>query len=384
MKSESHSKTFCARLTPVGRGAVAVIALQGPDAETVLDRLFHPINGKTYSQTSPRKIIYGIWEPTKEDLVILRRENLNFEIHCHGGNSAPSAILASLADLKISEKPAVEFLTGHGDAWTVSVESALAKAPTERTARIILNQLALLPTTIKNVVELIRSGQTEIAVSRIDSLLTSSQLSKHLLKPRSIVLCGQPNVGKSSLVNAIVGFQRAIVHDAAGTTRDVVSQRSAINGWPVELKDTAGLRESTNDIEAKGIEKAKTQIQISDLKVCAFDLSSRWSEEDQNLLDEIGPDVIVHNKADLVDTSGDSDERPDGIMTSVESGVGIEDLIGKLGTYLELELPATKPCLVSESQFDCLEKALETIQTRSDFDQSEIVESILSAGLTRD
>ena len=328
-----------------------MIAVQGPSAESVLDQNFRPINGRLFSQTSPRKIVYGVWKPTGEDLVVLRQANYSFEIHCHGGTSAPTAITKSLTESNVPEQSASDFLRSQTDAWTVDVQTALSQAPTERTSTIILNQLEILPIEINEIVQLIRDDKIEPATRRIQSLLDWSEFSKHLIQPRSIVLCGQPNVGKSSLVNAMVGFQRAIVHSVAGTTRDVVSQQTAIDGWPVELKDTAGLRESNNDIETIGIEKARSQIETADLKIAVFDFSSPWTNQDQKLLEAIDPDVIVHNKSDL---AGDVGQRPAGLQTSVETGMGIDRLISEIGSRVVSRIPPVdKAILVSQEQVDC-------------------------------
>ena len=200
-------------------------------------------------------------------------------------------------------------------------------------------------------------------------MLAWSELSIHLTNPRTIVLCGQPNVGKSSLVNAIVGFQRAIVHSVAGTTRDVVSQLTAIDGWPVELKDTAGLRDSSDSIEAIGIEKAKAQIESADLRICVFDFSSPWGESDQQLLETIKPELIVHNKVDLPS----NDERPDGIETSAETGVGIQKLIAETGKLLTPALPHTgEAVLVSQDQVNCFQQAIAILDSGGDTDAAAI------------
>jgi tRNA modification GTPase len=155
------------------------------------------------------------------------------------------------------------------------------------------------------------------------------------------VLCGQPNVGKSSLVNAIVGFQRAIVHDVPGTTRDVVSQSTAIAGWPVSLRDTAGLRESEDLIESKGIEKAKTEIEFADVVVCVFDGSRSWTAEDQAILDSIQPHLVVGNKIDRVASSpSNMPKASDFLKTSATTGQGVENLIAKIANVMVPDSPS--------------------------------------------
>ena len=114
-----------------------------------------------------------------------------------------------------------------------------------------------------------------------------------------MVLAGRPNVGKSSLMNALAGHGRSIVHHAPGTTRDAVTLTTAIDGWPVELCDTAGLRPAGDALESAGIERAQERLARADLVVLVCDQSMPWSAEDQALLDQWPEAVLVHNKCDL-------------------------------------------------------------------------------------
>ena len=351
---DDHSKTTCSLLTPSGRGAVAVIALNGSDAEEVLDANFKPANGKLYSAQQSRKIVYGVWKSTSEDLVVYRRPfdtAANFEVHCHGGNMASRAIISDLESAGIEQISAAKFIgrsqnqsvgQSVGASWKSDILIALSQATTNRTAEILLQQLTILPQTIDNIASEIRAGDFESANKRIESILVWADFGIQLTQPRAVVFCGQPNVGKSSLVNAIVGFQRAIVNEVAGTTRDVVSQSTAIAGWPIELRDTAGLRESENVIESIGVEKARVEIAAADLRICVFDVSRSWGKNDQELLDSIDPSLVVFNKSDMADESEigiRANEIPNAVVTSVESGSGIETLIEQIGIRLASELP---------------------------------------------
>ena len=119
-----------------------------------------------------------------------------------------------------------------------------------------------------------------------------------------------PNVGKSSLINAIAGYQRAIVHDSPGTTRDIVGVQTAMGGWPVEISDTAGLREAGETIERVGIDLARQKILAADLIVLVFDRSLPWSDQDQALVDCYPVALLIHNKSDLPRAAG---QRPSGL-----------------------------------------------------------------------
>jgi tRNA modification GTPase len=129
---------------------------------------------------------------------------------------------------------------------------------------------------------------------RLRRLAQLAPVGRHLVEPWRVVIAGPPNVGKSSLVNALAGYQRSIVSPTAGTTRDVVGVNLALDGWPVELSDTAGLRDTAESLEAAGIDRAKRQLAAADAVVWVIDLS-----EPNPVLPDFTPDLLVGNKSDL-------------------------------------------------------------------------------------
>ena len=149
----------------------------------------------------------------------------------------------------------------------------------------------------------------------------------------SVVLAGPVNVGKSSLINALVGYGRSIVHDAPGTTRDAVTATTAIDGWPVELCDTAGLRaaSSLGPVEAAGIQLAHERLAEAELAVLVFDQSASWSNEDESLPRLWPRALVVHNKADLPPAPG---TRPAGTTVSALHGQGLGELLALISTRL--------------------------------------------------
>lgn len=370
---EKNANNICAQVTPPGRGAVAVICLHGENAESILDQQFRPVHSRPYSSTGNRRIVYGAWRSTGEDLVVARLGPNHFEVHCHGGSSACSAILKSFADSNVKQVSAAEFALTFENAWTVSTQLALTQASTARSAKILLEQVRVLPDAIKRIGQLIESNQIDLAIVQIQQMLRWSNFGIHLTRPRSVVLCGSPNVGKSSLANAIIGFQRAIVHDVAGTTRDIVSQLAAIDGWPVELCDTAGMREATNKIEEIGIEKAKTQIELADLRICVFEDSRIWTQENQELVASVEPHLIVFNKTDLAVESPSPTARPGGIETSAVTGRGIQKMIERIGQLLVPEMPDTGQAFpVNESQTQKLHLLISSLSNSQPPDGAEI------------
>ena len=139
-----------------------------------------------------------------------------------------------------------------------------------------------------------------------------------------MVLAGPPNVGKSSLVNALVGYQRAIVYDAPGTTRDMVTATTALDGWPVELCDTAGLRRGREAIEVEGVRLARLAATAADVLVLVFSAQEPWQADQQELLDEWPDAITVYSKCDLGPPPYDG--RPPGIATSAVTRAGLDEL----------------------------------------------------------
>ena len=160
---------------------------------------------------------------------------------------------------------------------------------------------------------------------RIDDLLQRAPIARHLTEPWRVVIAGPPNAGKSTLLNAIVGFQRAIVFDQPGTTRDVVTAVTALDGWPVEFADTAGLRESSDELERAGIQRAQNEMRSADLVLLVFDSSVPVEEESQRI-SAVWPDAIcVQNKIDLI---SDPQLAQNGwLRVSARTGEGVPDLL---------------------------------------------------------
>ncbi|HUQ69312.1 MAG TPA: GTPase [Planctomycetaceae bacterium] len=283
-----------ARLTPAGRGAIAVIevndaATDWNDGEPALFRL---ANQRLWTDQPVGRLLYGQWGATPaEDVVVCRTDSERFEIHCHGGDAAVARILADLGHRGVV---AVSAEAAAQRRWTVlesELRTALSQALTSRTADLINEQLQLVTGE--------RGPREEIEA--IDALLSWADFGVHLTQPWQVVLTGQPNVGKSSLINALLGYQRAIVAEQPGTTRDVVTAVTAFDGWPVQLSDTAGLRATSSKLEAAGIERARAALRSADLQLIVLDLSERPTETDRQLLVEWPDALVVANKCDLPD-----------------------------------------------------------------------------------
>jgi tRNA modification GTPase len=162
------------------------------------------------------------------------------------------------------------------DSIRAAAQIALADAPTARAAAILLDQYhGALTEAIRHAIDAAAAGNWSAVIETIDEMLAYRALGQHLTASWHVVIAGRPNVGKSSLMNALVGYQRAIVCDLPGTTRDVVGVTTSIDGWPVHFSDTAGLRNTTDELESAGIERASTALAAADLVLLVDDVAGR-------------------------------------------------------------------------------------------------------------
>ena len=277
---------------------------------------------------------------------------------------AARSILDMLAASGCAEIPWREMVSLYeGDPIAAEARVALAAARTERTAALLLDQYrGALRSELVKILCFVRAGQRAEAVHRLRALERLAPLGLHLTVPWRVVLAGRPNVGKSSLINAILGYQRSIVYEAPGTTRDVVTAHTAIDGWPVELADTAGLRDSGDTIERCGVSRAWERLAAADLAVLVFDLAQPWTSDAAALVRAWPRAILVHNKSDLAARS--SHERPPGILTSAVTGEGVQELIGAIGARLVPDPPSPGTAMPFRARHvDAVRECLDLIES---------------------
>jgi tRNA modification GTPase len=315
------------QLTPPGRGAVATLLVAGRRAVEAVAAHFRAAGGRALGQTPADRLVFGHFGPEPgEEVVVRRREDGSVEVNCHGGLAAVAMIRDALVAEGCRAIDWRDWVRQAGkDPIAADAQSALADARTLRTAAILLDQYqGALSREIDAICRDLARGAAA-ARGRLDALLARADLGRHLTQPWRVVLAGQPNAGKSSLLNALLGYGRAIVHDAPGTTRDVLTATTAMEGWPVELADTAGLGDADEEIERAGIEQALQELADANLVLLVVDTTRPWSEAAAVLPAVQADALVVHSKCDLAPAAGP--ECSAGVHTSTVTGEGIAELI---------------------------------------------------------
>lgn len=375
-----RTDTICAPATATGTAAIAVVRVSGQGAEQVLARVFEkkrPGPHRPFVATLGYVLDASSGDKTSavlDEALCVRFPDKksytgepSFELSLHGGRSRVQSVLRSLvaAGCRLAEPGELTLravLTGKLDLTEAEAVEDLVKARTDEAARAALLQLKgalgdrltpLRETLVDVLAELEARldfpdedlGDTETAAltRRLDDalqsagrLLRSATLGRRLTEGARVVLFGLPNAGKSTLLNALLGEERALVHDTPGTTRDVLEAELSFGGVPAILVDVAGVREGTDihPVEALGIARAKRELERADVQLLVVDASQPSAEEDAAALAKGARDdaLLLFTKTDLL-------ERPraqphDALLVSAKSGAGLAALREKLQEQL--------------------------------------------------
>ena len=378
-----HQQTIAAVATAVapGQGGIAVVRLSGPAAE-VVGRSVVLIPGQQLWVS--HRVLYGhVMEESgneriDEVLMLLMKGPRSFtgedvvEIHCHGGLMAVQRVLERvLAQPHVRRALPGEFsqravLNGRLDLTQAEAISELVAARSRRAAQLamtgvdggiqrritslrerLLDQLSELEARVDFEEDLPPLDGAELLVElqcvrrELEQLVEDAKRGDVLRQGLNVALVGRPNVGKSSLLNRLSRRERAIVTDLPGTTRDVLESEIVLEGVPITLVDTAGIRATQDALEQLGIDRSHQALAAADVVLLVFDLSLGWTAEDAALLTQIPDDLprlLVGNKADLqpasmaaslmaVSLSNEVDAKTPDVMLSALTGQGEEALI---------------------------------------------------------
>ncbi len=333
---QGFEDTIAAQATASGEGGIAIVRLSGSDCESILSRVFRPRNGKPMKN---RMLTFGHVvcgeQVIDEAMAVLMRAPHSYtredvaEIHCHGSDALVRRILLLLLDqgarmAKPGEFTCRAFLNGRIDLAQAEAVMRMIRAGSDRAMTSAIRQMeggvsAFVRDARAQIVALL----AEIAASidfpdEVEETQTAQQVRAHCGAIRErllascdartgriedeglrVVLCGRPNAGKSSLLNALLGGERAIVTDIPGTTRDTLTESMQVDGLRVLLTDTAGLRETGDAVERIGVARAKKALDEADVRVLVLDGSSPIEEEDKEALMGLAPHIVVLSKGDL-------------------------------------------------------------------------------------
>ncbi len=396
-------QTIAAAATGRTVSAIGILRLSGDEAPAVAGRVFRARNGRPLSEAPERKMILGTLFDSKgrvldETLAVVSRAPRSYtgentvELHCHGSPAVLAAGLEALFAAGARQAGPGEFtkrafLNGRMDLIQAEAVIDLIEA---ESADAAANAAGQLSGAISRRLDPVYDGLAGIcahfhaalddpgeeiepfrledfrerlsrAADVLAGLRASYERGRVLKNGVRAAILGKPNAGKSSLMNALAGFERVIVSDEAGTTRDAVTETLRLGGLTLHLTDTAGLRDTDDRIEARGVEIAREAAARSDLLLCIFDGSRPLDNADRLVLEAASgaPHVIaVLNKSDLPATVSPSDLPLAPVVSlSAKTGEGLERLEKAVAALFPDDLPCDGAILTNARQAAALDRA---------------------------
>jgi tRNA modification GTPase len=426
-------ETIAAISTPVGEGAIAIVRLSGPEAVEIAAKLF---DGKALTTVPSHTIHYGklidpvTGEVAEEVMVSVMKAPKTFtredvvEINCHGGLVSVNRVLelalqegARLAEPGEFTKRA--FLNGRIDLSQAEAVMDLIRAKTDRAMNVALKQMdgrlsrliqklrqELLETVahvevnidypeyddVEEMSHNMMIEKTQYVYKEIEKLLEMAKQGKILREGLATAIIGRPNVGKSSLMNALVHENKAIVTEIAGTTRDVIEEYVNVRGVPLKLVDTAGIRETEDIVERIGVERSRQVLKQSDLILLVLNYGEEISDEDRHLFEAVkGLDVIVivnktdlAQKIDLEEVQKLAGDRPV-ITTALIEEKGIDELeLAIKDTFFAGEIDGGDLSYISNVRhIQLLKQALSSLQEAMNGIEMQMPMDIVQIDVTR-
>lgn len=337
--------TIAAIATPLGSGGIAIVRVSGPSAESIGKDVFVGLNVQKGGGFESHRLFYGtLLDPADSSLIdegmaVLMRAPRSYtredvlELHCHGGYLIARRVLAACvtAGARLAEPGEFTkraFLNGRIDLTQAEAIMDLIASRTERSLSLAQSQreghlsraLALLKTPLVEALSLVEAHidfpedevdpavfavvqqRVDASIAGVKHLLDSFSTGRVLRDGVAVLLLGRPNAGKSSLLNALSGFERAIVSDLPGTTRDLIEETISIHGLPVRIIDAAGIRSHHADsVEQEGVRRALDKVDEADLVLLLVDGTDVLGADLVKLADSLGqkPFLLVITKTDL-------------------------------------------------------------------------------------
>jgi tRNA modification GTPase len=417
------SNTIVALATPLGRSGIGVIRLSGEDSLSITRKLARDENFSPKPRFAVLQKIYDLEtsDVLDETLITYFQSPQSFtgedviEISCHGSPvvlrqiidfclrlnariaEAGEFSLRALANgrMNLSQAEAIRDLI---DAQSIaSARQSVRQLRGELSGELqplkddLLDIIVVLESTLEFVEDDLPDFQTEIIkeklikiADRIGKMASTFKAGKLLREGIKVALVGRPNVGKSSLFNALLGHERAIVTEIAGTTRDQLHERFTINNVPISLIDTAGLRETSDTVESIGVERSRRAMVDADLVVVLLDGSEELTVEDEEIFSQVKdlPHLIAVNKSDLQQSKIELNGNSDVLHISAKTGKGLEELQKAIIEPFSAQDIDNTGFLISDARHnDLLLRAKSEIETSLDLIDEKMSEEIILIGL---
>lgn len=408
--------TICGIATPLGEGGISIIRVSGSDSLKIINKIFKGKNASDILDMKSYTMRYGhicdINSKFEIDEVIISymKGPRSFtaedvvEVNCHGGVVSTGRVLEEIikAGARIAEPGEFTkraFLNGRIDLSQAEAVMDIIRAKTDLSMKsavmqsngalskeigklreYMLNTLALIEYSVDfteddeepdETIPIRVQEQLTIAIKDINKLLEGANEGRIIRDGLKLAIIGKPNVGKSSLLNCLLKEKRAIVTDIPGTTRDIIEEFISLDGIPVKITDTAGIRETEDEVEKIGVERSREKIDEADLIVLMLDSSCPLESEDREIIDKVKDKkyVVLMNKNDLEKKISDEDikDLKNVIYISAKTGFGIDELKEKVKElFFNGEVDSESMIISNNRHKQALYRALENCQEALD------------------